>query len=114
MPDDPGLDQIAGDSTKCTAVAAKGIQSNHINRFSPRFQAIDQLDQLAQPGMLKDHDIAGPDAMQKDGDFGHQHKIPILVKRVKTMTRDFDDLQQHGSAVREPGKRSLRRAYRAP
>ncbi len=114
MPDDLGLNHVAGNSAKCSAVAAEGIQSNHINRFSPRFQPFNQLDQLAQPGVVEHHGIARPDALHEDGNFGHQHKIPILVEWVKTMTRDFDDLQQHGFAVRESGKRPLRRAYKAP
>ncbi len=113
MPDNLALNKISGDSAKGMAVAAERIQSNYKNRTFPRFQAFDQFDQPAQPGMLKDHHIAGPDALQEDGDFGHQHKIPIPVKRVKTVTRDLDDLQQHRSAVRGLGKRSLRRAYRA-
>jgi hypothetical protein len=82
MTDNFANHQAAGDFAEGAAVAAVGVQANHKNGSAAIFQPLNNLDPFALARMKVNDHIPGLKTRKKDGDFGYNHKIPILVSRV--------------------------------
>jgi len=92
MPDHLPQQMADRHGAKRAAVHAVTVEAKKKNRTPVLFQALDALDQFAQARMAKDDHIPWPDAAEKNGDFRNQHKISILVERVKAASGDFEQL----------------------
>lgn len=92
MPDHFSQDHPHRNSAKCAAVHAVAVETKKKGRAPTFFKTVYTLDEFAQPGVPEHHDIARSDPAQKDGDFRNEHKIPILVERVKASPGNLQEL----------------------
>ena len=73
------------------------MQTNHKHRTTAIFQVVDQLNNLPIMGVIKDDDVARPDAAKMEGDFRNEDVIPLLINRFQAMPVDFDNFQKHSA-----------------
>jgi hypothetical protein len=95
MPDHLSNDRAPGDGTKLAAVSAEQVQTHYTDLSAVGLQPVDHLDVFAVLVMLENNDISPLKAIQKEGDFDHQHKIPFLIIRVQAVACYSNPLQHY-------------------